>query len=605
MKRVSWSSAGTMRRLLRAIFAYPRQLVLAYGAMLTVTALNLVVPWIVRDVIDRGLLAGETRVLLISALLILLVALLRAVAGYAMMFYGQWLSFRVAYDLRQRLYEHLQRLSFDFFDRAQTGDLMSRLTGDVEQTQRFTGTGLLQLINVAVLLFGIIVVLLRANFTLALVALLPLPILVAITVRLGTRLRRMSHAVQEQLGRISSVMQESLTGIRVVKAFAREPYELQKFRQQNERFYRQRVHLVNTWANNFSFMSFLIAFSIGLVLLFGGGQVLAGSMTVGTLFAFVSYLSQLNAPVRQLGFLVARAADATASAERIFDILDTAPTIEDTPDAIEIPAMRGSVTFEHVSFAYHDGKPILHDVSFHVPPGQVVGIVGPTGSGKSTVVSLIPRFYDVSAGRVLIDGYDVRQLKLASLRRHIGMVLQDAFLFSTTVRENIAFGRPDATEDEVVAAAKAAAAHEFIMELPNGYETVLGERGVTLSGGQRQRIAIARALLQDPRILILDDSLSAVDTETEYTIRRALNRLMKGRTTFIIAQRLLAVQHADCILVFDEGRLVEQGRHDELLAQQGLYAHMYDLQLRAQEEYAALAQRQAKRRNPRDSFGRN
>lgn len=594
-----------MRRLLRAIFAYPRQLVLAYGAMLTVTALNLVVPWIVRDVIDRGLLAGETRVLLISALLILLVALLRAVAGYAMMFYGQWLSFRVAYDLRQRLYEHLQRLSFDFFDRAQTGDLMSRLTGDVEQTQRFTGTGLLQLINVAVLLFGIIVVLLRANFTLALVALLPLPILVAITVRLGTRLRRMSHAVQEQLGRISSVMQESLTGIRVVKAFAREPYELQKFRQQNERFYRQRVHLVNTWANNFSFMSFLIAFSIGLVLLFGGGQVLAGSMTVGTLFAFVSYLSQLNAPVRQLGFLVARAADATASAERIFDILDTAPTIEDTPDAIEIPAMRGSVTFEHVSFAYHDGKPILHDVSFHVPPGQVVGIVGPTGSGKSTVVSLIPRFYDVSAGRVLIDGYDVRQLKLASLRRHIGMVLQDAFLFSTTVRENIAFGRPDATEDEVVAAAKAAAAHEFIMELPNGYETVLGERGVTLSGGQRQRIAIARALLQDPRILILDDSLSAVDTETEYTIRRALNRLMKGRTTFIIAQRLLAVQHADCILVFDEGRLVEQGRHDELLAQQGLYAHMYDLQLRAQEEYAALAQRQAKRRNPRDSFGRN
>lgn len=601
MKRVSWSSAGTLRRLLRAILAYPRQLALAYGAMLTVTALNLVVPWIVRDVIDRGLLAGETRVLLISALLILLVALLRSAAGYAMMFYGQWLSFRVAYDLRRRLYEHLQRLSFDFFDRAQTGDLMSRLTGDVEQTQRFTGTGLLQLINVAVLLTGIVVVLLRANFTLALIALLPLPILVAITVRLGTRLRRMSHAVQERLGRISSVMQESLTGIRVVKAFAREPYELQKFREQNEQFYRQRVRLVNTWANNFSFMSFLIAFSIGLVLLFGGRQVLAGTMTVGTLFAFISYLSQLNAPVRQLGFLVARAADATASAERIFEILDTAPTIEDAPDALELPTVRGEVAFEHVSFAYHDGVPVLHDVSFHVPPGRVIGIVGPTGSGKSTVVSLIPRFYDVSAGRVLIDGYDVRRLKLASLRRHIGMVLQDSFLFSTTVRENIAFGRPDATEEEIIAAAKAAAAHDFIMELPNGYETVLGERGVTLSGGQRQRIAIARALLQDPRILILDDSLSAVDTETEHTIRQALNRLMQGRTTFIIAQRLLAVQHADCILVFDEGRLVEQGTHDELLAQQGLYARMYDLQLRAQEEYAALS----RRHNPRDSFGRN
>lgn len=598
-------SVGTLRRLLQAIFAYPRQLALAYGAMLTVTALNLLVPWIVRDVIDRGLLAGETRVLLMSALLILGIAVVRSAAGYAMMFYGQWLSFRVAYDLRRRLYEHLQRLSFDFFDRAQTGDLMSRLTGDVEQTQRFTGTGLLQLINVAILLIGIVVVLVRANATLALVALAPLPVLVGLTVRLGARLRGMSHAVQERLGRISSVMQESLTGIRVVKAFAREPYELQKFREQNEQFYRQRVALVNTWANNFSFMSFLIALSIGLVLLFGGRQVLAGTMTVGTLFAFISYLSQLNAPVRQLGFLVARAADATASAERIFEVLDTAPTIEDAPDARELSTMRGEVVFEHVSFAYHDGMPVLHDVSFRVPPGCVVGVVGPTGSGKSTVVSLIPRFYDVSAGRVLVDGYDVRQLKLASLRRHIGMVLQDSFLFSTTVRENIAFGRPDASEEEIIAAAKAAAAHDFIMELPHGYETVLGERGVTLSGGQRQRIAIARALLQDPRILILDDSLSAVDTETEHAIRQALNRLMEGRTTFIIAQRLLAVQHADFILVFDEGRLVEQGTHAELLAKQGLYAHMYDLQLRAQEEYAALSRGDTPKHDPRDSFGRN
>ncbi len=578
----------TLLRLLGYLRPYGWRVALAYGSMFAVIGLNLIVPWIVRDVIDRGLARGDRPFLLVAAGLIMGIALVRAVFGGLQMYFGEWLSFRVAYDLRNAIYRHLQRLSFSFYDSAQTGDLMSRVTADVEQTQRFTGMGLMQLTNVLLLVSAVVIILLRANARLALVALLPFPVLFFLVVRLSRTLRPLAHAIQVRLGRLGIVMQESLTGIRVVKAFAQEPHELEKFRRENEAFYRQRVTLVDRWVENFSTMQLFLAVGVGLVLWFGGREVLRGTVTVGTLFAFISYIGQLAQPIRQLGFLISRATDAVASAERIFEILDVPPDVRERPGAVELPKLRGHVRFEGVSFAYTEGHPVLHDISFEVRPGQVVALIGPTGSGKSTLTALIPRFYDVTAGRVLVDGHDVRDVTLESLRRQIGIVLQDTFLFSTTIHENIAYGRPDASREEVIEAAKAAHAHEFIVALPEGYDTRVGERGVTLSGGQRQRIAIARALLMDPRILILDDATSSVDTETEYLIQQALARLMRGRTTFLIAQRLLSVKEADLILVLDRGRVVQRGTHEELVRVEGVYRQIYDMQLREQERLAAF-----------------
>ncbi|MDQ7028854.1 MAG: ABC transporter ATP-binding protein [Ardenticatenia bacterium] len=593
----------TLLRLLGYLRPYGWRVAVAYGAMLAVIGLNLLVPWIVRDVIDRGLARGDRPFLLVAAGLILGIALVRSAFGALQMYLGEWLSFRVAHDLRNALYAHLQRLSFSFYDRAQTGDLMSRVTADVEQTQRFTGMGLMQVINVLLLVSAVVVVLLRVNARLAIVALAPFPLLFFLVIRLARTLRPLAHALQVRLGRLGIVMQESLTGIRVVKAFAREPDELEKFRHQNEAFYHRRVTLVDRWVENFSTMQLLLAGGIGLVLWFGGREVLRGTFTVGTLFAFISYIGQLSQPIRQLGFLISRATDAVASAERLFEILDVSPDVQDPPGGVELPMLRGHVRFEHVSFSYNRNHPVLCDISFEAKPGQVVAIIGPTGSGKSTLTALIPRFYDVTAGRVLVDGYDVRDVRLESLRRQIGIVFQDSFLFSTTVHENIAYGRPDAGREEVIEAAKAAHAHEFIMALPEGYDTRVGERGVTLSGGQRQRIAIARALLMDPRILILDDATSSVDTETEYLIQQALARLMRGRTTFLIAQRMLSVKDADVILVLDRGRIVERGAHEELIRAGGLYRQIYDMQLREQERFAAALHAMGSRRWP--GFGKN
>jgi ATP-binding cassette subfamily B protein len=401
----------------------------------------------------------------------------------------------------------------------------------------------------------------------------------------------MFKLIQEQMGVLSTVMQESLTGIRVVKAFAREPHELNKFDRENDEWFVRREMVIKKWANSWPFMTFLIMMSIFLLLWFGGPQALSGEITVGSLFALISYVLMLNTPIQRLGFLVNLAATAGASAARVFEIIDLPGEVVDQPEAIALRTAEGDVKFDHVSFAYRDGLPVLVDVDFHARPGERIALIGPTGTGKSTITNLIPRFYDVSGGRVLVDGYDVRELQLKSLRRHIGIVLQEPFLFSQTVGENIAYGRVDASQDDIIAAARVARAHEFILELENGYDTRVGERGVTLSGGQKQRIAIARALLADPRILILDDSTSSVDTETEHLIQEALAELMKGRTTFIIAQRLLTLKHADCILVIQDGRIQERGSHESLLAAGGLYQQIYDLQLKDQEEFVALQDR--------------
>lgn len=579
---------GVYTRLLGYLLPHWKQLVLAYSSMLIVTVLNLFVPQIIKDAIDSGLAAGRASMLFWAGALILGIAVARGLAGFGQRFYGEWLTYRFAYDIRNEFFERVQALPFSFHDRTQTGDLMSRVTSDITETERFVGIGLMDLLSALLLLIGVIGAMILEDTRLALLGLLPVPILIATTIRFGNTVRPRFKVIQEQMGVLSSTMQESLTGIRLVKSFAREPYELQKFDYDNEEWFERRYQLIQTWANYWPFFSLLLSLSIFLLLWFGGPRALAGEITVGTLFAMISYILLLNGPVQRLGFLVNLAATAGASASRAFEIIDMPDEIEDRPGAIELGDVQGDVVFENVTFGYRAEEPILRDVTLHARPGETIALIGPTGSGKSTLINLIPRFYDVNSGRVLIDGHDIRDVTQYSLRRHIGAVMQESLLFSASIAENIAYGRPDASRDEIEAAAKAARAHDFILSFPEGYETHVGERGVTVSGGQKQRIAIARALLTNPRILILDDSLSNVDTETEYLIQQALAELMKGRTTFVIAQRLVTLKNADRILVLDDGRIVQRGTHDELLAHEGLYRQIYDLQLRDQEEFKAL-----------------
>ena len=577
------------RRLIGYLRPYSSQVTIGYTAMIGASLLNLFVPQIIKAAIDRGLAARDAMMLVYAALLILGIAVVRAIAAFGQRYFGEWLTHRIAYDLRTDFYAAVQRLPFSFHDKAHTGDLMSRATSDIGETERFIGIGLMDLVATVLLSVGVIGAMFWEDARLALLAIGPILVLLGAALRFGNVVRPMFKAVQEQMGVLSTAMQESMTGITVVKAFAREPYELEKFDRENNAWFDMRYTVIRTWANNWPFFTFTIAASIFILLWFGGPVAINVGITVGTLFAMISYVLMLNGPAQRLGFLTNLAATAGASATRVFEIIDTPSEITEVPDAIELAESEGAVSFEHVSFAYHNGPRVLDDINFDVAPGQTVALIGPTGSGKSTIINLLPRFYDPIEGVVRIDGIDVRQLTLDSLRSHVGMVLQNPFLFSNTIGENIAYGKTGASDEEIIAAAKAANAHDFIMHFPEGYDTLVGERGVTLSGGQKQRIAIARALLRNPRILILDDSTSSVDTETEHLIQQALAALMENRTTFVIAQRLLTLKGADMILVLDKGRIIERGTHDELLANHGLYREIYDLQLRDQEEFKQLA----------------
>lgn len=576
------------QRLLGYLKPYWRQILLAYVSMLFASLLNLIVPQVIKTAIDQGLAAGYSAALFVAGGLILAIALVRSVAAFGQRYYGEWLSHRVSYDLRNHFYQSIQNSPFAFHDQAHTGDLMSRATGDITETERFVGIGLMDLAATLLLLIGVVVAMFIENVELAALIIIPMLVLVVTALRFGGIVRPRFKAIQEQMGLLATTMQESLTGIQVVKAFAREPYELQKFDRENDDWLEKRRDVIKIWANYWPFFTFILAAAIFILLWVGGPWVQTGRITIGSLFAMISYILMLNGPVQRLGFLVNLAATAGASASRVFEIIDTPNDIVEQPNAVNLDKIKGEVVFEKVSFAYQGSRSVLHDINFTAKPGQVIALIGPTGSGKSTIINLIPRFYDPSAGRILIDGLDIRQVTLKTLRQHIGIVLQDSFLFSSTIAENIAYGRPGAAQAEIVAAATAARAHDFIMSFPNGYETVVGERGVTLSGGQKQRVAIARALLRDPRLLILDDSTSSVDTETEHLIHQALADLMQGRTTFVIAQRLLTLKSADCILVLDHGQIIERGSHTELLARNGLYRRIYDLQLKDQEEFVAL-----------------
>jgi len=551
------------------------------------TGLSLLVPRIIQQVIDQGIASGQSGVLVRSALLLLGLGLMTAALNGFQRYISEWIGGHIGYDIRNSLYDHIQHLSFTYHDHSQTGQLISRCIEDVRSVQQFIGSSIVELTQMVFLLFGAMGIMLAENWNLTLIAIIPLVPLTILTLDFGKRVTALFFNVDTALGDLSARLQENVSGVQVVRAFAREPYEIERFDETNRNYYDARVRVIRSWAQVMPTTDFLVTACTILILWFGGQMVFGGTITIGELVAFNAYVLMLATPAQQLTWLVNGAGEAAAGARRVLEVLDTEPEIASPTDAVQLSRMRGEVEFRDVTLVYQDEKTAsLSDVNLRIQPNQLIALIGPTGSGNTSLVNLIPRFYDVTQGAVLVDGHDVRTLDLVSLRKQIGIVLQTSLLFSDSIRENIAYGRPDTTNEEVYAAAKAAQAHEFITELPDGYETVVGERGITLSGGQRQRVAIARALLMNPRVLILDDSLSSVDTQTEKLIQEALDKLMEGRTTFVIAHRLSTVRRADLILVMDKGGIIQQGKHDELLQQGGLYREIYNLQLKDRARFA-------------------
>ena len=587
-------------RLLGFVGPYKRRTVLALLCVLASGASVLAMPQIIRWAIDYGLgleqrggelvTGGERHLLVVAALAIMGTALLRGIFTFGQTYLGEWISQRIAYDLRNRIYDRLQRLSYAYHDRQQTGQLMSRATQDVEAVRWFIQIGVLRFGYVLILLAAVLVLMLITNWKLALIAWAFLPFIAWRSTVMALTLRPLWVNVQEGLARMTTVLQEALTGARVVKAFARESYEGQKFRREAKAVFSDSYRSSRIQAVNSPLMTGLWLGAMAATLWFGGREVASGNLEIGELAAFLLYLTILQMPVRSLGWIIMVTSRAQSAGQRVFEILDAETAVKEKPGAMELEDVKGHVRFKDVSFSYDSISPILKHIDIDARPGQVVALMGPTGSGKTTIVNLMPRFYDVTGGRITIDGIDIRDVTLAALRRAIGVVQQDVFLFSATVGDNIAYGAVNASQEQIEAAATAAHIHNFIMSLPDGYDTWVGERGITLSGGQKQRVAIARTLLMNPRILILDDSTSSVDTETEHLIQQTLSELTKGRTTFVIAQRLCTVKTADQILVLRDGQIVERGRHEQLLRRSGLYRQIYDLELRDQEEALEPAQ---------------
>ena len=617
---------GALRRAFTYLGHYRKIMFIAYGALFVATLAQLVVPTLVRSIIDsvtNGVIATQVSkapaqvlpqilpkigwtqdqfvnfrdnsqsALIAAGVAILIFAIVRGIFSFLQAFNAERLSQSMAFDMRNDLFSKIQRLSFSYHDKNQTGQLMIRATDDVEKVRLFIGQGLLLTLQAVVLLTGTLIILAVTNLPLTLVVLPTLPIAFVLFLVFGSISQPLFSEVQRRLSKLNTILQENLAGIKVVKAFAREPQEQAKFDKAAESFMQQGIKVSRVFSFLFPVIFLIANFGQAAVLYAAGGQIINATLSIGEWQEFSLYLIFVFFPIAQLGFIITQMSQAAASASRVFEILDAKSDVTDKPDARPLPSIQGKVQFQDVTFRYPGGgAPVLSHVNIEAKPGQTIALLGMTGSGKTTIINLLPRFYDPTGGQILVDGTDLRDVTIDSLRKQIGIVLQETNLFSGTIRDNIAFGRSDATLDDVIAAAKAAAAHDFILEFPEGYDTPVGERGSTLSGGQKQRVAIARALLLDPRILILDDSTSSVDLVTEYRIQQALDRLMKGRTSFVIAQRISTVLNADQILVLDKGSIVANGTHEELMENSEIYAQIYQSQLVAdahiEEEPAAV-----------------
>jgi ATP-binding cassette subfamily B protein len=556
----------------------------AYLMMLLIDGFNMLNPQIIRWAIDKGIRLDDTPLLTLAVMALLGMVIIRGVFTY---FQGRWTeiaSQSVAYDLRNELQRKITLLSFSFHDQSEAGDLLSRAIQDVERIRFLTGRASFRVIEGVVLMLLTAIMMISMNPRLGLLSVAFMPFLALQSIRFGRVFRPLSFKIQKQLAVLTTRVEQNLRGARVVKTFAQGEAEIERFEQENRQWFSLSAASARLQSFNMPLLHLIANLSSVGILWYGGSLVINSQLTLGELVAFTAYMAQLVSPVRYLGMILPAISMASASAERVFEILDQVPGVSEDPSASELAVTQGQVCFEHVSFSYGRHASVLKGISFTAQPNQVVALLGLTGSGKSTVVNLIPRFYDPTSGQITIDGTDIRTVTLNSLRSQIGMVLQETTLFAASIRENLTFGRPDATQEQIEAAARAAQAYDFIMQTPQGFDTHVGERGVTLSGGQKQRLAIARALLTDPRILILDDATSSVDTETEHLIQLALERVMQGRTTFVIAHRLSTVQQADLILVLDKGRIAAQGQHDELLKSSSLYHNIYNQQLKPKTE---------------------
>ena len=566
------------KRLLQYIRPYLKRLALAIVCIVVAAACNLYLPWIIKDMVDKVLAEKDMVMLYVICVSIVVVFLIRGIFYYGQSYLVSYIGQKVVIDVREVMFRKFQRMPMAYFDKHQTGETMSYITNDVAAIQSALVDQLIEMVTEGSILIGSIAMMIYLDWKLSLLTLVVIPLVGQAMKIFGRKLKRNGTVIQERAADITSLLQESISSIRVVKSFVREDYEIKRFINQNILNFQAAMKNVQLTSLLTPTVEFLAAVSVTFIVGFGGYEVVNGQMTAGALVAFLTYAVNLANPVKRLARVYGNLQRAMAAVDRVFAVIDLPEPISDKEDAKSLPKIQGHVEVKNVTFGYKEGVNALEDVSLDVKPGQMIAFVGPSGAGKSTIANLIPRFYEINGGSISIDGYDIRDVKLDSLREQIGIVPQETMLFSTTVMENIRYGRLDATDEEVIEAAKAANADSFIRDLPQGYDTTIGERGLNLSGGQRQRMAIARAILKNPQILILDEATSALDTESEKIVQAALDSLMVGRTSFVIAHRLSTIFNADQIYVIDGGRIKEHGTHEELLQQGGLYSHLYNIQ---------------------------